>query len=72
MLAIDPTTSRPTCLPPADQAIDISGRHRNDSEMVEVATESKIMYHMDAITIIEVESHCGTVLEIEKRSIQRG
>lgn len=50
----------------------MSGRHSNDSGMVEVALEPKVMYHMDAITTIEVQTHCGTVLEIEKRSIQRG
>jgi len=61
-----------TCLPRVDQAIDMSGSHRNDSGMVEVALKLKIMHHMHAITIIEVESHCGSVLEIEKRSIQRG
>jgi hypothetical protein len=50
----------------SDQAIGMLGRHRNDSGMVEVALQPKIMYHIDAITIIEVESHYGTVLEIEE------
>jgi hypothetical protein len=72
MLAIDPTTSRPDMSLAADQAIGMSGRHRNDSGIVGVALEPKVMYHMDTITIIEVQTHCGTVLEIEKRSIQRG
>jgi hypothetical protein len=65
-LQLTPQPRGRTCLPLADQAIGMLGRHRNNSGMVEVALQPKIMYHMDVITIIEVESHCGTVLKIEE------